>query len=168
MTSPPPKVDGRQLLARFRRYIRDHGLPMTHQRDVVARAIFFGSGHLSADDIDRALQSQDVHVGKATVYRTLDLLLRAELIDEHDFGDGFKRYEPRGLHQHHEHIICRECGRVVEFTSDRIERMNVLIAEEYGFRHHHHRLEIYGVCRECQERDAAKLESISPNREEED
>ena len=103
------------------------------------------------------LRDENLHVGTATVYRTLDLLLRADLVDEHDFGEGFKRYEPRTQHQHHEHIICRECGKVVEFTSDRIERMNVLIAEEYGFRHHHHRLEIHGVCRECQSLDAAKL-----------
>ena len=157
MTSPPPKVDGGSLLARFRRYIRDQNLPMTHQREAVARTVFFGEGHLSVDDIEGVLRAENLHVGTATVYRTLDLLLRADLVDEHDFGEGFKRYEPRTQHQHHEHIICRECGKVVEFTSDRIERMNVLIAEEYGFRHHHHRLEIYGVCRDCQNLDAAKL-----------
>ena len=159
MTSPPPKVDGAELLARFRRYVRDHNLPMTHQRELIARAVFFGEGHQSVEDIEAALRTDGAHVGKATVYRTLDLLMKADLADEHDFGEGFKRYEPRSVHQHHEHIICRECGKVVEFTSDRIERMNVLIAEEYGFRHHHHRLAIYGVCRDCQERDAAKLES---------
>ncbi len=157
MTSPPPKVDGALLVARFRRYIRDHNLPMTHQREAVARVVFFSNGHLSVEDIKGVLRGENLHVGTATVYRTLDLLLRADLVDEHSFGEGFKRYEPRTHHQHHEHIICRECGKVVEFTSDRIERMNVLIAEEYGFRHHHHRLEIHGVCRECQNLDAAKL-----------
>jgi Fur family transcriptional regulator, ferric uptake regulator len=159
MTSPPPKVDGAALLDRFRRYLRDHNLPVTHQRQAIAAAVFYGDGHLSVEDIERVLRADRVRIGKATVYRTLDLLVRAELVEEHDFGEGFKRYEPRNMHSHHEHIICRECGKVVEFTSDRIERMNMLIAEEYGFRHHNHRLEIYGVCQNCQQRDAVALQS---------
>jgi Fur family transcriptional regulator, ferric uptake regulator len=157
MTSPPPKVDGAQLLDRFRAYLRDHNLPVTHQREAVAAAVFFSDAHPSVEEVENILRADQVRVGKATVYRTLDLLVRAGLVDEHDFGEGFKRYEPAGAAGHHEHVICLECGKVVEFTSDRIERMNMLIADEYGFRHHHHRLEIYGVCGECQQRDADAL-----------
>lgn len=157
MTSPPPKVDGAKLLARFRTYLRDQNLPVTEQRDAIASAMFFSDGHLSVDDLDQALRADGVQVGRATIYRTLELMDRAGLIDEHDFGEGFKRYEPRAGSGHHEHLICRDCGKVVEFTSDRIERMNMLIAEEYGFRLHHHRLEIYGVCEDCQEHDATTV-----------
>ena len=159
MTSPPPKVDAAALLERFRRYMRDRNVPITHQREAIAAALFYGEGHLSVDDIERVLRADRVRLGKATIYRTLGLLTRAGLVDEHDFGEGFKRYEPRGAHSHHEHVICIECGKVVEFSSERIERMNMLIAEEYGFRHDHHRLEIYGVCAGCQQRDAETLES---------
>lgn len=161
MTSPPPQVDGAALLGAFRRYLRDHNLPVTQQREAVAAALFFTADHLSVSDIERVLAKDDEHVGKATVYRTLELLLRAGLVQEHDFGEGFKRYEPLVAQHHHEHLICVGCGRVVEFSSERLERMNQLIAEEHGFRHHHHRLEIYGVCRECQRRDAATLGSRS-------
>jgi len=157
MTSPPPKADGPALLEQFRRYVRDRNLPMTQQREAVATAVFFADGHLSVEDIERILRDDGVHVGTATVYRTMDLLVRAGLVSEHDFGEGFKRYEPSGSHLHHEHVICTQCGKVVEFSSERIERMNMLIAEEYGFRHHHHRLEIYGVCAACQTHDAAAL-----------
>lgn len=150
MTSPPPKVDATALLARFRAHMRDHNLPLTQQREAIASVVFHAEGHLSVEDIERILRDDRVHVGKATVYRTLDLLVRAGLVDEHDFGEGFKRYEPTGARSHHEHVICTECGKVVEFTSDRIERMNMLIAEEYGFQHRHHRLDIYGVCADCQ------------------
>ena len=159
MTSPPPKADAAALLDAFRRHMRDHNLPVTQQREAVAAVVFYADSHLSVDDIDRVLRADRVHVGKATVYRTLDLLLRAGLVDEHDFGEGFKRYEPRGARGHHEHLICTECGRVVEFTSDRIERMTGLIAEDHGFRHHHHRLEIHGVCSQCAQRDAEALDA---------
>jgi Fur family ferric uptake transcriptional regulator len=158
MTSPPPKADAAALLDRFRTYMRDHNLPVTHQREAIAGVIFRAGAHLSVEDIEGILRRDGVHVGTATVYRTLDLLARAELLEEHDFGEGFKRYEPRVGHAHHEHLICAECGKVVEFSSERIERMNALIAEDHGFRHHHHRLEIYGVCQDCQRRAAEILE----------
>jgi len=157
MTSPPPKVDGSILLEMFRRYLRDHNLPVTQQREAVAGAVFFADAHVSVGDIERALREEKIAVGKATVYRTLGLLATAGLVQEHDFGEGFKRYEPLVARSHHEHLICLSCGKVVEFSSERLERMKALIAEEYGFRHHHHRLEIYGFCRECQMRDAATL-----------
>lgn len=159
MTSPPPKVDGHALLELFRRYLRDHNLPVTQQREEVAAAVFFAGAHLSVGDIERALRQRGLRIGKATVYRTLALLATAGLVEEHDFGEGFKRYEPLAAQSHHEHLICLSCGKVVEFSSDRLERMKALIAEEHGFRHHHHRLEIYGFCRDCQMRDAVTLKT---------
>jgi Fur family ferric uptake transcriptional regulator len=166
MTSPPPKVDGNVLMEMFRRYLRDHNLPVTHQREAVAGTVFFADAHVSVGDIEHALQERGLQIGKATVYRTLGLLAVAGLVREHDFGEGFKRYEPLIAQGHHEHLICVNCGKVVEFSSERLERMKALIAEEHGFRHHHHRLEIYGVCRECQTRDAVTLRPEHPFREE--
>ena len=165
MTSSPPKLDGHALQEGLRRYLRDHSLPVTHQREAIAAAIFHANAHLSVVDIERSLRERGVAAGKATVYRTLELLVRAGLVQEHDFGEGFKRYEPLVAEGHHEHLICLTCGKVVEFSNDRIERMKQLIADQYGFRHHHHRLEIYGVCRDCQRRDAVTLEPRATSRE---
>ena len=125
---------------------------MTTQREQVAEALFAAGGHLSVEDVEQQLRGRDLHVGKATIYRTLDLLADSGMIIERDFGEGFRRYERVPGHPHHEHLICLRCGKVVEFQNDRLERMKSLIADEYGFRHSHHRLEIYGVCRECQQR----------------
>jgi Fur family ferric uptake transcriptional regulator len=88
------------------------------------------------------------------VYRTLELLVESGLVTEHDFGEGFKRYEPGpggGVGEPHEHCICSSCGAVTEFSNDRLERMIALLAEEVEFRPHRHRLEIYGLCRRCQQ-----------------
>jgi Fur family ferric uptake transcriptional regulator len=152
------KVDGQRLLETFRRYLHDHGLPVTHQRLAVAEAIFFSGDHLSAADIagQVARRGSGGAVGTATVYRTLELLVESGLVTEHDFGEGFKRYEPgpaggEGGGAPHEHCICSSCGAVMEVSNDRLERMIALLAEEVEFRPHRHRLEIYGLCRRCQQ-----------------
>jgi Fur family ferric uptake transcriptional regulator len=146
------KVDGQRLLDTFRRYLHDHGLPVTHQRLAVAEAIFFSGDHLSAEDIAGLVLKRGGPVGTATVYRTLEVLVESGLVTEHDFGEGFKRYEPgSGDGDPHEHCICSSCGAVTEFSNDRLERMIALLAEEVEFRPHRHRLEIYGLCRPCQQ-----------------
>jgi len=145
------KLDGAKLLQEFRRYLADHNLPATHQRLAVAEAVFFAAEHLSADEVGRSVVRRGVAVGTATIYRTLDLLVGAGLAKEHDFGEGFKRYEPLAPGQAHEHCICSSCGKVMEFSNDRLERMIALLAEEVEFRPHHHRLEVYGLCRSCQQ-----------------
>ena len=145
------KVDGAKLLDGFRRYLSDHNLPLTQQRLAIAEILFFAADHLSAEDVARQLARKGEAVGTATVYRTLDLLVRSGLVREHDFGEGFKRYEPMAAGQVHEHCVCSSCGKVMEFSNDRLERMIALLAEEVEFRPHHHRLEVYGLCRECQQ-----------------
>jgi len=162
MTNAPPPADGPALMEAFRRHLRDRGVPATQQRQAVAAAVFFAGRHVSAGDIEQALLERGDRVGKATVYRTLELLQAAGLIQEHDFGEGFKRYEPLAARGYHEHLICLRCGRVEEFANERFDRMSVLIAEEHGFHHHHHRWEIYGVCPECQRRDRAARPVSTP------
>ncbi|MBI1966630.1 MAG: transcriptional repressor [Gemmatimonadetes bacterium] len=145
------KVDGARQLEEFRRYLSEHNLPATQQRLAVAEALFYAVDHLSAEDVAKQVAKKRRPVGTATVYRTLDLLVQSGLAREHDFGEGFKRYEPVAGGQAHEHCICSSCGRVMEFSNDRLERMIALLAEEVEFRPHHHRLEIYGLCRDCQQ-----------------
>ena len=84
--------------------------------------VFTSEEHLSVDDMERRLRERGDRIGKATIYRTLDLLVRSRLVEEHDFGEGFKRYEHRLSRQPvHEHLICLECGKVIEFQSKEIQ-----------------------------------------------
>ena len=136
----------------FNRYLREQGLPVTHQRNAVAAAVFGSDDHLSVDDIERALREQGDRIGKATIYRTLDLLVKSRLVEEHDFGEGFKRYEHRlSRRPIHQHLVCIECGEVEEFESPELPAIEARMAREFGFRPTRHRLEIYGLCRRCQE-----------------
>jgi Fur family ferric uptake transcriptional regulator len=134
----------------FGRYLRERGLPVTQQREAVAEVVFSSSEHLSVEDIERRLRESGERIGKATVYRTLDLLVKSQLVAEHDFNEGFKRYEHRLSRQpEHEHLICQECGSVTEFKSADVKRIQDAIAGEHGFLPTRHKLEIYGLCANC-------------------
>ncbi|HWR51922.1 MAG TPA: transcriptional repressor [Bryobacteraceae bacterium] len=116
----------------FRAYLREHNLPVTAQRLAIAELILGSVRHLSADEVVRELKARKVKVGTATVYRTLELLVRSGLVVERDFAEGFKRFEPARDIPHHEHLICSTCGAVREFRDERLERMTTLMAEAEG------------------------------------
>jgi Fur family ferric uptake transcriptional regulator len=136
----------------FRAYLRDHNLPITAQRLAIADVVLGSDRHLSVEEVAREVAERGATAGTATVYRTLELLVRSGLVVERDFGEGFKRFEPaRGI-PHHEHLLCTVCGRVTEFRDERLERMTTLIAEAHGYARMRHRLVIYGVCVGCRGR----------------
>ena len=136
----------------FGRYLRDLGLPVTQQREAVADVVFASERHQSVDEIESALRERGERIGKATIYRTLDLLVRSRLVAEHDFGEGFKRYEHRLSERPvHEHLICIECAKVTEFESTELYGVENRVKQEYGFQPVRRRLEIYGLCKECQD-----------------
>ncbi|HET6764299.1 MAG TPA: Fur family transcriptional regulator [Longimicrobiaceae bacterium] len=135
----------------FRRYLRQQGLPITQQREVVADVVFGSSEHLSVEEIEARLKERGERIGKATIYRTMELLVRSKLVEDHDFGDGFKRYEHLfGHHPVREHLICTHCRKVTEVQSREVERLQNALAREHGFLAARHRLEIRGLCRDCQ------------------
>ena len=135
----------------FRRYLRDQDLPVTQQREAVADVVFSTAGHLSVEDIEAALKARGERIGKATIYRTVEILVRSGLVDEHDFGEGFKRYEHLfGQQPVHEHLICTSCSKVIEFQSPEVVHLQEDTARRHGFLPTRHRLEIYGLCADCQ------------------
>jgi Fur family ferric uptake transcriptional regulator len=135
----------------FRRYLRDQGLPVTQQRESIAEVVFASPEHLSVEEIERRLREQGERIGKATIYRTLEMLVRSGLVEEYDFGEGFKRYKHLfGQTQVREHLICTECGKVSEIQGEELTRLQDRIAREHGFLPARHRLEMYGICAECQ------------------
>jgi len=136
----------------FRRYLSEQGLPVTQQRLAIAQVVASSGEHLSVEEIEEKLRKSGDRIGKATIYRTLDLLVRSRLVAEHDFGEGFKRYEQRlSPAPVHEHLICLECGKVIEFQSWEVQEIQARITMAHGFQPTRHKLEIYGLCRECKE-----------------
>ncbi len=139
----------------FRRYLREQGLPVTQQREAVAEVVFSTEGHLSVEDIEARLRERGEKTGKATVYRTMEMLVKSGLVAERDFGEGFKRYEHLfGAMPVHGHLICEECGEVSEIQAEELKEVQDRVAREAGFTPQRYRVEIYGLCAKC--RDAGK------------
>ncbi|HLS48160.1 MAG TPA: Fur family transcriptional regulator, partial [Gemmatimonadales bacterium] len=118
-----------ELLERFRRWLREQRLPLTRQRSLVAELVFASDDHLPAAVIASRLRDAGEGIGTATIYRTLDLLVRAGLVRANEFGERFQRFEPAVESGDHEHLVCTRCGRVVEFANERLERMLPSIAD---------------------------------------
>lgn len=133
----------------FLSYLRDHNLPVTQQRTDIAKVLLGSDRHLSVEDVAGELRQRGRKAGLATVYRTIELLVRCGLVVERDFGEGFKRFEPARDIPQHEHLLCTVCGRVTEFQDERLERITTLVAETHGYLRQRHRLVIHGVCASC-------------------
>jgi Fur family ferric uptake transcriptional regulator len=149
---------------KFRRYLRDRRLPVTRQRMAVAEVLFSSGDHPSVELLRRRLIDRGARVGTATLYRTIESLVESGLAQEHDFGEGFKRYEAKGSNAEHAHLVCRRCGRVVEFTNERLERMLRMMADEQRFHYERSRAEIHGICESCRIRDVSGLVGSAESR----
>ena len=136
----------------FHRHIQKKGLKRTTQREVILDVFLKTEDHLSSEDLYRLVQKEDPTIGQTTVYRTLKLLTEAGLAREVRFGDGRTHYEHNYKHQHHDHMICSECGKIIEFFSAELEALQDAMAEKHGFEVTHHLLRIIGLCSDCKHR----------------
>lgn len=145
------KTDAVAPLEQFRRYLAGQGLPATRQRLAVATTLWAAADRPSAEDVRRRVSARGVPVGLATVYRTLDLLVQSGLVQERITGEGFRRFEPVATGPVPARCVCTSCGAVSAFPDARLEPVVALGAAEAGFRPQRHRLEVYGLCRACQQ-----------------
>lgn len=137
----------------FSEHIQKAGLRHTAQRELILEIFLRTEEHLSSEDLYRLVSKEDSSVGHTTVYRTLKLLTEAGLAREVRFGDGKSYYEHHYNHEHHDHMICTECGKVIEFFSPEIENLQETVAAEYGFKLTHHSMRILGLCADCQNKE---------------
>jgi Fur family transcriptional regulator, ferric uptake regulator len=139
----------------LRRYMAQRGLKNTRQRNLIIDTFFGTGGHLSVEDVWSRVRERNPKVSVATVYRTMKLLNQCGLAHARNFGDGQTRYEAAIGRHHHDHLICTQCGRIVEFENNRIEALQEMVARRHGFRVTSHKMELYGLCRNCQRGERA-------------
>lgn len=125
------------------------GLKSTNQRTLILKTFLGSSSHFSTEDLYLKLRKKHPKIGYATVHRALKLFAECGIAIELDFGDGQTRYEPLRLGQHHDHLVCTECGAIIEFTEPRIEALQDEVATQHGFKIERHRHELYGICLKC-------------------
>lgn len=142
----------------LRRHIRETGLRLTPQRLAIADAFFAMSAgqHVNIDELYQRVRSANPSIGYATVYRTLKLLEECGLASAAQFGNKTTLFEPTRpeSHEHHDHLICTTCGRIVEFENHEIEALQDQTATAHGFTLTHHKMELYGQCAGCREGSA--------------
>ncbi|MCP5057591.1 MAG: transcriptional repressor [bacterium] len=132
-------------------YLEDHNLKQTKQREAILDVFLEVKGHITGDELYQRVRDRHSNIGYTTVYRTMKLLCDAGLASERHFDDGITRYEIE--HEHHDHLVCVRCGKIVEFDCQMIETAQDEIVKRYGFRLLRHRHELYGHCPDCQQRD---------------
>ncbi len=138
-----------QKLRQFQQHLARCGLKATRQRELIARAFFTTSTHISAEALYRRVSGRDPRIGLVTVYRTLKLLMEAGLAHERQFGEGRALFEHASSERHHDHMICTDCGKITEFENCKIEALQEQVARRFGFTLQYHKLELYGFCRDC-------------------
>ncbi len=133
--------------------LKDAGLKVTHPRTKILDVLQSNPDmHLSADEIHNKLVNHNESIGLATVYRVLTQLELAGLIQKNQFSDNQSSYEIKK--QHHDHLICTKCGKIIEFMNDDLEILQEKISDKYQFRLDSHVMTLFGVCRDgnCEEK----------------
>ena len=134
---------------KFKRFLQSKGLKFTPERQVILDSVFECEKHFEAEELLIDMRMQDIRVSKATIYRTLALLVQGGLLREVIFGEKHAHYEHIHDHEHHDHLVCSGCGDIIEFTDERIERLQDEVCKKHKFRAETHRLQISGLCNDC-------------------
>lgn len=135
--------------AAFRAYLRKHRIKNTTARAKILDAVLSVEGHFEAEQVLKYLRKADSPVGKATVYRTLPLLVDCGILKQVRFEANRAHYEVAFGEQPHDHMVCRRCGRIIEFDADEVVTLRERIARRYHFHVINHRLQLSGLCWEC-------------------
>lgn len=130
-------------------YLSENNLKITKQRRTVLKIFLECKNHLSVEELYNIVLKTEPKIGLATVYRTLALLTKSGLALEMDFGDGQKRYESSYRSFHHDHMVCTECGKILEFNHPLIEKYQEEVAKQKNFKITSHKLDLFGLCQDC-------------------
>ncbi len=136
---------------RLDRYLATQELKQTQQRKLIIQNFLDVGGHTDAEALYRRMRKDHKNIGLATIYRTLNLLKAANLAVQHSFADGRAVFEPLVPDEHHDHLVCMKCHKVVEFKNEKIEMLQTEVAQRFGFNLVDHRLDLFGYCATCQD-----------------
>ena len=133
----------------FKTRVSEEGLKRTRQREEILNVFLNTPGHRSLSQIYAEVSKKNPKIGYITVFRTLKLLTRLGMAAQRKFADGETRYEPVSEGKHHDHLICLECGKIIEFENKTLETLQKEIASRHRFQISSHRMELYGLCEQC-------------------
>lgn len=133
----------------FKQYLTGKGLSFTRQREAILAEIFNNHTHFEAEDIVETIRKSSLRVSRSTIYRTISHLEECFLIRKIDLGHGHSHFEHTLGHQHHEHLYCEQCDSILEFSDNTLEEQLRIIAESFGFIVKNHAVQLFGICKNC-------------------
>ena len=135
--------------------LKTQGIRLTGPRQlIVRRAVAYL--HFTAEELVKDVRAIDPSVARGTVYRTLALLHQAGVVEKHDFRYGAPNYEVTFAKAHHDHLMCVQCGEIIEFQEPRVERIQDEVVKRFGYQLLSHTHKLYGLCRACQRTDSKR------------
>lgn len=137
----------------FRQYLKKKGMLRSKQREKILDIFLKTEEHPTIDDLYNLVKKEDPKIGLATVYRTMEVIYDAGLARKVGFGDGIKHYEHKYKHQHHYHLICLKCGKVIEVTSSKLEEIQKQLAKKHDFTITRATMRLFGICKTCKRRE---------------
>ena len=138
-----------ELIEQFKFALKAENMKFTPQRLSVLAEMVNNKEHRECEEIYLSLRTAGNDVSRATVYRTMDILVKYKFARKIEIGDGRARYERKYGEMHHDHIICMGCDRIIEFIDEGLENKQVEISKKHGFKLVHHIHQLYGYCEEC-------------------
>lgn len=135
-----------QVIKIFTEYLEKHGHRKTRERYAVLEEIYAGTGHFDIESLYQKIMLRKISVSRATVYNTMELLLDCGLVVKHHFGKNISLFEKSFEYKQHDHLICEDCSRVVEFCDPRIQQIRDKMGNILGFAVSHHSLNLFAHC----------------------
>jgi len=142
-------MNTRNAIEKFIAHKSKHGLKKSDKRSFIVNYFIEADRHYTVEELYDEIKKMKPQIGYSTVYRALKLLVSCGLATECTFDESAVRYEPTHQAQHHDHLICRVCGKIIEFENDKIEKLQKDVARKYGFHVSAHKLQLYGECSKC-------------------
>jgi Fur family transcriptional regulator, ferric uptake regulator len=133
----------------FYEHLASEGLRLTTPRRQILDTVLSIHSHFTAESLYNTLKSKHGQISRATLYRTLALLTESNVLEAQDFGGGSMYYEHKFGHTHHDHLVCLKCGSIIEFSDDRLEKMQMEVTNRLQFKPFYHALKISGLCSNC-------------------